>query len=107
MPLHKAAGYTCIVASLVHAIVYLDAWAQTGTLHEMLELEQVAGTMGGIALLLIGVSTLPYIRRRHYECMLRHSASAKPCLTNWLHSILRYTCHTVSLHSNSRCIAPA
>ncbi|KFY65571.1 hypothetical protein V496_02514 [Pseudogymnoascus sp. VKM F-4515 (FW-2607)] len=67
MPLHKAAGYTCIVASLVHAIVYLDAWAQADTLHEMLELEQIAGTMGGIALLLIGVSTLPYIRRRHYE----------------------------------------
>ncbi|KFZ02558.1 hypothetical protein V500_00103 [Pseudogymnoascus sp. VKM F-4518 (FW-2643)] len=67
MPLHKAAGYTCIVASLVHAIVYLKAWAQSDTLHAMLEPEQIAGIMAGIALLLIGVSTLPYIRRQRYE----------------------------------------
>lgn len=107
MPLHKAAGYTCIVASLVHAIVYLNAWAQSNTLHAMLEPEQIAGIMAGIALLLIGVSTLPYIRRQRYERMLRHSTSAGPCLTNWLYSILCYTCHTVSLHFNSHRIAPA
>lgn len=72
MPLHKAAGYTCIVASLVHAIVYLEAWAQAGSLNDMLEPTQIAGIMGGIALLLIGVLALPYIRHQRYECMLRH-----------------------------------
>lgn len=72
MPLHKAAGYTCIVASLVHAIVYLEAWAQADSLNDMLEPTQIAGIMGGIALLLIGVLALPYIRRQRYECMLRH-----------------------------------
>lgn len=107
MPLHKAAGYTGITASLVHAIVYLISWAQTGILHEMLEPSRIAGIMGGIALLVIGVSTVPYIRRQHYECMLRHSTSAEPCLTNLLHSILRCTCHTVGLHFNSHRIASA
>jgi hypothetical protein len=72
IPFHKAAGYTCIVASLVHAIVYLKALAQLDTLHDMLEPAQIAGIMGGIALLLIGVLALPYIRRQRYECMLRH-----------------------------------
>ncbi|OBT53881.1 hypothetical protein VE04_06250 [Pseudogymnoascus sp. 24MN13] len=67
MPLHKAAGYTCIVASLVHAIVYLEAWAQADSLNDMLEPTQIAGIMGGIALLLIGVLALPYIRRQRYE----------------------------------------
>ena len=107
MPLHKAAGYTCIVASLVHAIVYLNAWAQSDTLHAMLEPEQIAGILAGIALVLIGVSTLPYIRRQRYERMLRHSTSAGSCLTNWLYSILCYTRHTVGLHFNSHGIAPA
>ncbi|KFY34912.1 hypothetical protein V494_06372 [Pseudogymnoascus sp. VKM F-4513 (FW-928)] len=67
MPLHKAAGYTCIVASLVHAIVYLNAWAQANMLHEMLEPTQIAGIMGASAMVLIGISTFPYIRRQRYE----------------------------------------
>ncbi|OBT67744.1 hypothetical protein VE03_03545 [Pseudogymnoascus sp. 23342-1-I1] len=67
MPLHKAAGYTCIIASLVHAIVYLITLAQSNALQVMLEFEQIAGMMGGIAVLLIGVLALPYIRRKRYE----------------------------------------
>lgn len=107
MPLHKAAGYTCIVASLVHAIIYLITWAQIGILNGLLEPSRIAGIMGGIALLVIGVSNVPYIRRQHYECMLRHSTSAELCLTNLLHSILRCTCCTVGLHFNSHRIASA
>lgn len=76
MPLHKAVGYTCIAAALVHAIVYLDTWAQTDSLSMMLEINQIAGMMGGIALFLIGVSTLPYILRQRYECMLKHFTSS-------------------------------
>ncbi|ELR06862.1 hypothetical protein GMDG_08153 [Pseudogymnoascus destructans 20631-21] len=67
MPLHKAAGYTCIVASLVHAIVYLVGMAQVYPLYYMLEPAPVAGMIGGIAMLLIGVLALPYIRRQRYE----------------------------------------
>ncbi|KFX87358.1 hypothetical protein V490_08310 [Pseudogymnoascus sp. VKM F-3557] len=67
MPLHKAAGYTTIVASMVHMIVYVNAWAQSNILHEMLEPTQVAGIMAGCALLLIAISTLPFIRRQRYE----------------------------------------
>lgn len=105
MPLHKAAGYTTIVASLVHAIVYLNSWAQSDMLHEMLEPNQVAGIMAGIGLFLIGIST--FIRRQRYERKPRHPAFIWSYLTHWLFSILRYSRHTISLYSDSRWIAPA
>jgi hypothetical protein len=69
MPLHKVAGYTTIVAVWIHAIVYLKAWAEAATLDHMLEAANLSGLMGGIALVLIGVSTISYSMKWKYEGM--------------------------------------
>ncbi|GAD92840.1 hypothetical protein PVAR5_1436 [Paecilomyces variotii No. 5] len=52
-PLHKVAGYTCIFAS--------------GNLQSMLETEQIAGVVAGIAMLIIAASTVPFVYRGYYE----------------------------------------
>ncbi|KAI2786945.1 hypothetical protein POX_g09342 [Penicillium oxalicum] len=66
-PLHKTAGYTCIATSLIHAIVYLNAWAQIDHLHEMRETENLAGAIAGLAMVIIGLSTISWVMRRYYE----------------------------------------
>ncbi|KAE8352494.1 ferric reductase like transmembrane component-domain-containing protein [Aspergillus coremiiformis] len=64
-PLHKTAGYTCIVTSTVHAIVYCKAWSNK--LHEMLITANVAGIVGGLAMLVLGLSTISRFVRKSYE----------------------------------------
>jgi hypothetical protein len=67
-PLHKTAGYTCITTSVLHAIVYLNAWAQANELENMREKENLAGGIAGLAMVIIGLSTIGWLVRRHYEC---------------------------------------
>lgn len=67
-PLHKTAGYTCIVTSVLHAIVYLNAWAQANELGDMLEKANLAGGIAGLAMVIIGITTIGWFRRRYYEC---------------------------------------
>jgi hypothetical protein len=101
MPLHKVSGYTAIVAAWIHAIVYLEAWAQTANLHGILEVDNIAGVMGGIALLLIGVSTLSYVRERLYEGIGQHPEFHRMTLT--VHcSILYRSYHPVDLYHHRR-----
>lgn len=66
-PLHKTAGYTCIVSAVCHAIVYLKAWAETENLDEMRLTANTAGGIAGLAMVIIGVSTFPWIRKNFYE----------------------------------------
>ncbi|CAI7633256.1 unnamed protein product [Penicillium manginii] len=66
-PLHKVAGYTCIFTSCLHGIVYLAAWADSGELDSMQEVKNFAGAIAGLAMVLIGLSTITYLMRGYYE----------------------------------------
>ncbi|KAJ5776867.1 hypothetical protein N7520_000113 [Penicillium odoratum] len=66
-PLHKVAGYTCIVTSLLHAIVYLAEWSVTGDLANMQERKNFSGAIAGTAMVIIGFSTFTYFMRGYYE----------------------------------------
>ncbi|KAJ5952097.1 FAD-binding 8 [Penicillium vulpinum] len=66
-PLHKVAGYTCIFTSVLHGIVYLSAWSEAGELYEMKETKNFAGAIAGLAMVIIGFSTITYLMRGHYE----------------------------------------
>lgn len=66
-PLHKVAGYTCIFTSVLHAIVYLSAWSETGKLEKMEKRKNYAGAIAGFSMVIIGLSTITYFMRRHYE----------------------------------------
>ncbi|CAG8928199.1 unnamed protein product [Penicillium salamii] len=66
-PLHKVSGYTCIFVSILHAVVYLAGWAQSGSLHKMEERANFAGAIAGMAMLIIGISTITYFMRGFYE----------------------------------------
>ncbi|KAL4780301.1 ferric reductase like transmembrane component-domain-containing protein [Aspergillus varians] len=66
-PLHKTAGYTAIVLMLLHAIVYLSGWSKGGSLHKMKELENAAGAVGGMAMFVLGISTIGWFVRKSYE----------------------------------------
>lgn len=76
-PLHKVAGYTCIFTSIMHAIVYLACWSQTGKLAKMEERNNFAGAIAGMAMLIIAFSTITYFMRRYYESRLSIRASYK------------------------------
>ncbi|KAB8209718.1 ferric reductase like transmembrane component-domain-containing protein [Aspergillus parasiticus] len=66
-PLHKTAGYTTIGMMLLHAIVYLTGWSQSGSLHKMQEIDNAAGTVAGVAMFVIGLSTIGWFVRKSYE----------------------------------------
>ncbi|KAB8270215.1 ferric reductase like transmembrane component-domain-containing protein [Aspergillus minisclerotigenes] len=66
-PLHKTAGYTTIGLMLLHAIVYLSAWSQSGSLHKMQEIDNAAGAVAGVAMFVIGLSTIGWFVRKSYE----------------------------------------
>ncbi|KAJ5167712.1 uncharacterized protein N7482_003306 [Penicillium canariense] len=66
-PLHKTAGYTCITTSVLHAIVYLNAWAQAHELKNMRERNNLTGGFAGLAMVIIGISTIGWFTRRYYE----------------------------------------
>ncbi|OQE45103.1 hypothetical protein PENCOP_c002G03822 [Penicillium coprophilum] len=66
-PLHKVAGYTCIFTSVLHGIVYLAAWSETGDLFKMEETSNFAGAIAGFAMVIIGFSTITYFMRGYYE----------------------------------------
>lgn len=71
-PLHKTAGYTCIITAVLHAIVYLNAWAQANELENMREKANLAGAIAGLAMVIIGLSTIGSLVRRYYECASEH-----------------------------------
>ncbi|KAL4807548.1 ferric reductase like transmembrane component-domain-containing protein [Aspergillus unguis] len=66
-PLHKSAGYTTIVLMILHAAIYLTGWSRKGNLYKMSELRNASGAVAGVAMLVIGVSTLRYVFRGSYE----------------------------------------
>jgi hypothetical protein len=65
--LHKIAGYTCIFTSCLHGIVYLSAWSEKGELESMTEAKNFSGAIAGMAMVIIGLSTITYFMRGFYE----------------------------------------
>jgi hypothetical protein len=107
-PLHKTAGYTCIVTSVLHAIVYLSAWAQANELESMREKANIAGGIAGLAMVIIGFSTIGWLVRRYYEC-----ASEDQLITSGIkltdrhfQSVLHYSCGDVHVNRDSSRNAP-
>lgn len=108
-PLHKTAGYTCITASILHAIVYLNAWAEANELETMREKENLAGGIAGLAMVIIGLSTISWLVRRYYECASEDQLiTFESKLTDWhFQSVLHYSCGDVHVNCDPRRNAPA
>ena len=51
----------------MHAVVYLSAWSETGKLMNMAEKKNFAGAIAGMAMLIIGLSTITFLMRNTYE----------------------------------------
>lgn len=66
-PLHKVAGYTCIVTSVIHGITYTVVFAQEGKLEKYTKKENFSGAIAGVAMLIIGFSTIGYFVQKSYE----------------------------------------
>lgn len=66
-PLHKVAGYTCIVTSVIHGITYTIVFAQEGKLEKYQERKNFSGAIAGVAMLIIGFSTIGYFVQKSYE----------------------------------------
>lgn len=64
--LHQLAGYHTVFWSILHAVVYITAWAKSDTLHELEEKVQVMGIVAGFALLIILASSF-LVRKRNYD----------------------------------------
>lgn len=77
-PLHKVAGYTCILSSVLHGIVYLVAWAEIDHLGELRETENLVGPIAGLAMVIIAFSTITCFARRFYEGALFHFLLQEP-----------------------------
>lgn len=66
-PLHKVAGYTCIVSAIIHGVRYVTAYAQEGVLDQFRQPSNFAGPIAGTAMIIIGISTIGWFVRQSYE----------------------------------------
>ena len=67
-PLHKIAGYTCIFTSVIHAAIYLSAYSISGDLDSnMRKTKNLTGAMAGLAMVIIGFTTITMLMRNYYE----------------------------------------
>lgn len=64
--LHQVAGYSTVIWSLCHAVVYLSAWSYSNNLDEMLEKANIMGIVAGLSMLIILTSAL-LLRKLRYE----------------------------------------
>lgn len=93
-PLHKVAGYTCIFMSCMHGIVYLIAWSESDKLEKMTKSKNLAGAIAGMAMVVIGFSTITKFMRKFFEREILHTSVSA---TTWLsrYSILCAAHHHV------------
>ncbi|KAJ5793295.1 uncharacterized protein N7503_009273 [Penicillium pulvis] len=104
-PLHKVAGYTCIFTSVLHAIVYLSAWSETGKLEKMQLRKNYSGAIAGFSMVIIGFSTITYFMRGHYELfyMLHLSMFILIMITVGMHRP-EFSSHTVIIIIFTACL---
>ncbi|KAJ5093121.1 hypothetical protein N7456_008982, partial [Penicillium angulare] len=66
-PLHKVAGYTCIVSAVLHGILFLKEAADAKILFYFSETEDLVGAIAGLLMVIIGLSTIGCFARKYYE----------------------------------------
>jgi hypothetical protein len=66
-PLHEVASYTTIVSALIHGLRYVTAYHELCYINNFKQPENFAGPIAGISLLIIGISSIGWFRRRNYE----------------------------------------
>ncbi|KAJ5267628.1 hypothetical protein N7478_010436 [Penicillium angulare] len=66
-PLHKVAGYTCIVSAVLHGILFLKEAADAKILFYFSEKEDLVGAIAGLLMVIIGISTIGWFARNYYE----------------------------------------
>lgn len=71
-PLHKATGYTCILATVLHGLIFVIESAISDILFYFKKQADYAGAIAGIAMIVIALSTAPCIRRKQYEGECEH-----------------------------------
>ncbi|KAF8855174.1 hypothetical protein BDZ45DRAFT_728253 [Acephala macrosclerotiorum] len=64
--LHQAAGYCTVFFTILHALLWIVTWAESGHLQGLLELDNVMGIVAGFAMLSI-LSTALILKRVRYE----------------------------------------
>lgn len=106
-PLHKVAGYTCIVSSVVHCILYLKEGAETGYLILMKGRENLSGALAGLLMVTIGLSTISWFACRYYEGkpLVSYTTENMADFRSFC-SILYYPPRFVHCHRDSRRNAP-
>lgn len=67
-PLHKTAGYTCFFTTFLHASVYLSSYGKSSNLENMRKTKNIAGAVAGLAMAILGFSTIRWLSRNYYEC---------------------------------------
>lgn len=66
-PLHKTAGYTCILVTVLHGLIFVIESAISDILYYFKEQKDYAGAIAGLAMIFIAVSTVPWIMPKQYE----------------------------------------
>lgn len=96
-PLHKTAGYTCILTTFFHASIYLSSFGISGDLENMRQTKNLAGVIAGLAMVILGFSTIAWLTQNYYECEYRANIGLFKSIT-YLSSVLCHShCH-VSPH---------
>jgi len=71
-PLHKISGYTCILAAVLHGVIFVIESAMSGILYYFKQRKDYTGPIAGIAMIIIALSTVPCVKRKQYECEFEH-----------------------------------
>lgn len=100
-PLHKVAGYTCILSAVIHGIVFLREAADAKVLFYFSKKKDLVGALAGLLMIIIGLSTIGRFARKYYEGK-GHSCQERSKNSNFFYSLLYYTRYTIHGHSDSR-----
>ena len=65
--LHRCAGYTTIVAMLLHSSIFIQSLVKGGSTFLLMMAPQYAAVFAGFCLLTIGVTASTFVRKRQYE----------------------------------------
>lgn len=68
--------------SCMHGIVYLIAWSESSNLEKMAKAKNFAGAIAGLAMVIIGLSTITKFMRNFYEREILHTSVSITTVAN-------------------------